>query len=240
MGDTDGRTLVMGDVHGAHRALVQVLERSGFDPTADRMVFLGDVADGWPDTRACIDELLRIPHLVHLLGNHDEWFAEWARGGHPGNIWTSQGGGATMAAYQFGRMNIPPAHLDYLRRAKLWHQEGGRIFVHGGWPWQEHNHPAECRTTEDVLWDRSLWRSALERAANGRLRPLTQFSEVYIGHTTSTRAGFTEPVQRCEVWNLDQGAGWDGKLSILDVDTKKFWQSDRVAELYPEVTGRKG
>ncbi len=42
------RTFVLGDVHGAARALKQVLERSSFDYSADRLVCLGDVADGWP------------------------------------------------------------------------------------------------------------------------------------------------------------------------------------------------
>ena len=232
------RTLVLGDVHGAHRALVQVLERCCFDGKYDRIIFLGDVADGWPDTSACIEELLRIPNLVHLLGNHDEWFAEWATGGHPGEIWTSQGGTASMQSYKFSRMTVPGAHLDYLKRAKLWHQEGGRMFVHGGWPWLDFHHPKDCATSEEIVWDRCLWRAALDRNPNDGY-PLTKFEEVYVGHTPSTRAGFTEPVQQCEVWNVDQGAGWEGRLSIMDVDSKQFWQSDPVADLYPEAAGRR-
>ena len=184
------RTLVLGDVHGAHKALVQVLERCGFKPKVDRIVFVGDVADGWPDTRECIDELLRIPNLVHLLGNHDEWFAEWARGGHPGEIWLSQGGQNTVDSYGGHRTNIPPPHLQYLHRAKAWHEEGGRIYVHGGWPWEELDHPSKCHDTDQLTWDRSLWRSALQRHALGDKTPLTSFREVYVGHTTTTRAGF--------------------------------------------------
>ena len=39
--------------------------------------------------------------------------------------------------------------------------------------------------------------------------------------------------------NLDTGGGWFGKVSIMDVKTKEFWQSDNGRTLYPEFTGRK-
>ena len=45
-------------------------------------------------------------------------------------------------------------------------------------------------------------------------------------------------MNRCNVWNLDTGGGWLGKLTIMDIDTKQFWQSDFVYELYPEEKGR--
>ena len=33
-------------------------------------------------------------------------------------------------------------------------------------------------------------------------------------------------MQRCNVWNLDTGAGYGYKLTIMDIDTKQYWQSD--------------
>ena len=42
------KTFVVGDIHGAHKALVQVLERSGLDRESDTLIVLGDVVDGWP------------------------------------------------------------------------------------------------------------------------------------------------------------------------------------------------
>ena len=40
------------------------------------------------------------------------------------------------------------------------------------------------------------------------------------------------------IWNLDTGAGWDGKLTMMDVNTGEYWQSDRITELYPNEQGR--
>lgn len=232
-----GRTLVLGDVHGAHRALVQVLERAAFDRDLDRLIFLGDVCDGWPETRECIDELMAIPNLVHLLGNHDAWALEWIRGEHPGDGWTEQGGRATIASYGHSPATIPSKHREYLETAKLWHLEGGRLFVHGGY-WLTMQHPANCG--EMVTWDRELWRTAYLLEALGKPQRLTRFLEVFVGHTTTTRIGFDTPAHCCEVWNLDQGAGYEGRLSLMDVESKEFWQSDPVGELYPGIAGRRG
>jgi len=229
-----GRTLVLGDVHGGHRALIQVLERCNFDPAGDRVVFLGDVADGWPETPACIDELLRIPNLVHLLGNHDAWLLQWLREPYPPPYWLEQGGQATIDAYCGTRCKVPFAHLRYLETARHWFQDGDRMFVHAGWDWYFNPHPAKA-DPDELIWDRDMWKTAVLRKTG----QLTMFREVFIGHSTTTRAGSTVPLQRCEIWNVDTGGGFEGRLSILDADTKEYWQSDVVAELYPEHAGRR-
>ena len=58
------RVFVIGDIHGAYLALRQCLQRSDFDHENDQLICLGDVADGWPQTKECVDELLRINHLT--------------------------------------------------------------------------------------------------------------------------------------------------------------------------------
>ncbi len=52
------RRFVIGDIHGAHRALLQCFERSGFDRQNDLLICLGDLCDGWPDVDKVFDELL--------------------------------------------------------------------------------------------------------------------------------------------------------------------------------------
>ena len=73
------RRFVIGDIHGGYKALLQCLERSGFDPAADLLVSLGDVCDGWPEVHKVIDELLRIRNFKMVLGNHDLWALQIGR-----------------------------------------------------------------------------------------------------------------------------------------------------------------
>jgi serine/threonine protein phosphatase 1 len=67
---------------------------------------------------------------------------------------------------------------------------------------------------------------------------LKLFKEIYIGHTPTTRINKTEPVNLANVWNIDTGAAFKGPISILDIDTKNYWQSDPVYKLYPNESGR--
>lgn len=231
-----GRLLVLGDIHGSYRALKQVFERSNLDYENDRVIFLGDVADGWPDTKECIDELLKVRNLVALRGNHDDWFLQWIRTGHKPYYWTQQGGYETQKSYNHFTENVPNSHIDYLKNTKMWHQEEDMIFVHGGWPMLD-SHPMMCGP-ETLMWDRSLWKLAKIGQRLGK-KQLTKFSAIFIGHTTTEKESL-EPVKACEVWNLDQGCGWGGKLTLMDVNTLEYWQSDRSVELYPDHNGRFG
>lgn len=230
------RTLVLGDIHGANKALIQVLDRSGYTPD-DTVVFLGDVVDGWPESRQAIDTLLTIPKLIHLMGNHDEWFAEWILTGRRERMWVSQGGQATIDSYG-ALIDVPEAHEQYIMDAKYWHQIDNKVFVHGGWSPRLYNHPKEA-DSYDLIWNRSLWQQALKLCLRGLGDSrLTTFEEIYVGHTT-TAHNSDVPLHACEVWNLDQGAGWEGKLSIMDIDTKEYWQSDLVSALYPDAVDRR-
>jgi hypothetical protein len=48
------RTLVVGDIHGAARALRQALDRAEFDPAADHLICLGDICDRGPEVDLAI------------------------------------------------------------------------------------------------------------------------------------------------------------------------------------------
>ena len=37
---------------------------------------------------------------------------------------------------------------------------------------------------------------------------------------------YYEKAKGCEVWDLDTGGGYEGKLTIMNVHTKEYWQSD--------------
>jgi serine/threonine protein phosphatase 1 len=45
-------------------------------------------------------------------------------------------------------------------------------------------------------------------------------------------------LQMANVWNVDTGAAFTGPLTIMDVDTKDFWQSEPLPSLYPNEKGR--
>ena len=67
---------------------------------------------------------------------------------------------------------------------------------------------------------------------------LKLYKEIFIGHTPVTKINETVPVNKASVWNVDTGAAFKGKLTLMDVETKEFWQSDPLPDLYPKEKGR--
>lgn len=238
-----GRTLVVGDIHGAYKALVQCLERAGFKEDEDRLIILGDVCDGWAHVKQCIELLAWLPNVTYIIGNHDQWALNWMNTGHREDLWIGQGGVATIQSYggYYGDFEeVPEDHKKFLRNAHLYVLEGDRLFVHGG---LEIGTRIDENKPCDIMWDRGLLQRAVQNqriADKQGLIPknLTPYKEVFVGHTTTLIYGTTEPIHACEVWALDTGAGYRGKLTIMDVNTKEYWQSDIVKTLYPDEKGR--
>lgn len=223
-----GRRLVIGDIHGAARALRQCLERSSFNKTTDLLICLGDVCDGWPETKQAIDELLTINNLIYILGNHDLWTREWMHSGHAEPGWLVQGGHATVLSFHD---NIPEPHHALLSNAFYHYELENRLFVHAG---INPDKPLDRQGADIFLWDRKLANKALLHEDSEK--PLSgPFDEIYVGHTPIDS---DQPLFRGGIWMMDTGAGWSGVLSIMDIDTKEVFTSDPVPQLYPGVIGR--
>jgi serine/threonine protein phosphatase 1 len=229
-----GRRLVLGDIHGAHIALEQVLERSGYIDGTDRIIFIGDICDGWPDTPKTIDLLHSLSNLVHVCGNHDYWMAQhllnqdWSNDDYV--LWDFHGGRSTRIAYH-EQDTLALEHISILRNKTVTHhlEDDNILFVHAGFiPWIPFSENVEY----DFRWDRTLWHNHMRGIYNG----VKNFKEVYIGHTPVNP--MTVPKNYGNLWNVDTGAAYTGFLSLMDVDTKELFQSDRVQDLYPGHRGR--
>ncbi len=221
------RTFAIGDIHGAYKAMMQCFERSKFDYKKDRLIVMGDVCDGYPEVRQCIDELLKIKHCDLIIGNHDMWALDWALRGDKPEIWTKQGGDRTMASYNGGPM--PQTHIDFLKSGHLWLEVGNKLFVHAGFV---PDLPLDQNSAQVLVWDRDLLKDAWEAANYRREAQITKYDDIFIGHTTTELYRTLEPIHVCNVWDLDTGAGWSGKLTIMDIDTEEYWQSDLSKDLY--------
>ena len=243
------KVFVIGDIHGAYKALLQCFERSSFDYNKDRLIVLGDVCDGYPEVKQCINELLKIKHCDYIIGNHDLWALDWATKGVEEELWLTQGGRETKASYGGG--NMPQAHINFLKNAHLWIELDNKLFVHAG---IDPNKEVEKHGLNYLTWDRNLVESAWKKAHQKLNFKFSTYDEIFVGHTTTqwfarnketkdlTPAEIAElgikPLFLCNVIILDTGAGWSGKLTIMDVNTHEYWQSDFTPQLYG-MEGRK-
>jgi serine/threonine protein phosphatase 1 len=239
------RTLVIGDIHGGLRALHQILERAKVTPK-DKLIFLGDYVDGWSQSPQVIDFLIemKITHdIICIRGNHDELLEEWLSESKDNLLWYNHGGEATVLAYETVSSETKEKHIKFLKSLENYYlDDQNRLFIHAGFT--NMNGVNFEYFPKLFYWDRTLWETAL--ALDKSMKPshllypkrLIQYNEIYIGHTPVSRIGATIPIQMANVWNIDTGAAFKGPLTIIDANTKEFWQSEPLPSLYPNEKGR--
>lgn len=235
----------MGDIHGAFNALVQCLKRVDFDYENDTLIQLGDVVDGNPQVYECVEELMKIKNLIAIKGNHDAWFQQFLETDFHPVIW-NYGGLSTLESYlkhcqpngkiiktssgyktSMNAAEIPEKHKMFFEKQLLFYvDDQNRCFVHAGFDRTKMFHGQE---ESNYYFDRSLWLDALSLKKHlYETNCLTNFNEVFIGHTTTTRWDIYIPMNAFEIINLDTGAGHKGKLTITNASTKEFIQSDQI------------
>lgn len=260
------RTLVIGDIHGGLKGLDQCLKRCNFSPSNDQLIFLGDYVDGWSDSAKLIQELIFIKSTsrhepIFLRGNHDKWCEDWLLKGKIHPYWGPNGGAGTTKSYIDGGFLTKQSHKEFFKNLKNYYIDNkNRAFLHAGFISRKGvgHEPYEAT----YYWDRDMWELALilhnqiDEQVSKKARRFEKHSEVFIGHTSTTnyknkphypefnikeqpkQGNIIVPMNRCNVWNMDTGSGFDGKLTIMDIDTKEFWQSDFLTDLYPNEKGR--
>ncbi|MDG1333825.1 MAG: metallophosphoesterase [Crocinitomicaceae bacterium] len=239
------RTLVIGDIHGGLIGLIQVLERAKLQPS-DHLIFLGDYVDGWSESAEVIQYLIQLEKnysCEFILGNHDAWCLEWLKTGEGNLIWLKHGGQSSVESYENISSEDRKLHIEFFERMKNYLiDDANRLYIHAGF--SSMHGPEKEHYSSNYSWDRTLWELAL--AIHGKVQKdescypkrLKLFREIYIGHTPTLHWGVEEPWNRVNVWNLDTGAAFTGKLSVIDIDTKEFWQSETLVSLYPTEKGR--
>lgn len=239
------RTLVIGDIHSGLKALKQVLQKASVSPS-EKLIFLGDYVDAWSEAVETVDFLLELQNThncIFIRGNHDELCYDWLTEGEDNPVWLQHGGAATRASYEGIDKEKLDAHKRFYENLVNYYLDSeNRLFLHAGFTnlkGVEYEY-----FTKTFYWDRTLWelaRSLQPDLPKKDLRyplRLTHYDEIYIGHTPISKNGAPMPLCAANVWNVDTGAAFKGPLSMLDVNTKKVWQSDPVFTLYPDENGR--
>lgn len=218
------KRFAIGDIHGRCNALLEVFKQSKFNYKNDMLIVLGDVVDGGKQTKQVVDELLKIKNLTFVLGNHDKWLMDFIRTRKREQIWYIQGGKATLNSYRVnGKITIPLEHIEFFNRHKLYHIMDNMLFVHGGYDIKK---GVENTSEFDLLWDRSL----ISYAKDNIIQP---YDKVFVGHTTTQLYGnlpevkdLYRPIHFNNLIMMDCGAGWNGRLSIMNTNTQQHFESE--------------
>ncbi|MDQ2095648.1 metallophosphoesterase family protein [Rhodalgimonas zhirmunskyi] len=216
----------IGDIHGQHDMLLDALTRIEADGgTAARVVFLGDLVDRGPGSRAVIDTLLsgleQGRDWTVLLGNHDRLFSNYLETGAEENPLIKSGvgwfhdrlgGKATLASYgvdpdlgtqarlKAARTAVPDSHRTFLSARPLYERLGHYLFVHAG---VRPGLPLHAQGEEDLIWIREPFLS--------HEQPFDWL--VVHGHTAQEL-----PRHYGNRINIDSGAGYGRPLTAIALE----------------------
>ena len=239
------KTVVIGDIHGGLKALKQLIINADL-PTKTQYIFVGDYVDGWSQSAEVIRFLIKFSkdhNCIFLRGNHDELLCNFLKTDEMNPMWLREGGASSVKSYLNISDDEKKEHLQFLESLINYHIDyQNRLFLHAGFTNQhgpQYEHYANM-----VYWDRTLWEMAcaldtsISENHDRYPKRLRLFKEIYIGHTPVTRVGFEKPANFANVWNVDTGAAFKGRISMLDIYSKEIWQSDPVHLFYPDEKGR--
>ena len=86
----NGRTIVVGDIHGCYDELIELLERCSFSE-ADRVVAVGDLITKGPKDREVLDLFMTDERFRTVIGNHDLALPVLEKLGLPATIYITTG-----------------------------------------------------------------------------------------------------------------------------------------------------
>jgi serine/threonine protein phosphatase 1 len=186
-------------------------------------------------------ELSENQECIFIKGNHDAWCEDWLAMEKAPDIWLSNGGRSTVESYK-DYSQEKNLHLEFFQKMKNYHvDDQNRLFIHAGY--SSMHGPGKEVYSSNYRWDRTFGKQPLPWIKNWRKTQhyilkgcfyITKYSSVIL----HTDIGIPTPVHKANVWNMDTGAAYTGALSVMDINTNEFWQSDPLPFLYPNEKGR--
>lgn len=208
------RIFAIGDIHGCHHTLEELLARIQPRAGRDRIVFLGDYINRGPSSKKVVDRIISIkksfPGTITLMGNHEQILLSSLAGGKM-DFFLKMGGEQTLASYSLAihesdkiLSKLPPDHLDFFQNLVLLWNTDKYTFVHAGLE------PGVHLSQQTAPW--CCW------ARREFINSDFDFGKkIVFGHTP-----FSKPLTAHDKIGIDTGAVYGGHLTCLVLPDQEF------------------
>ena len=233
---------VLSDIHGNRQRFDSIMEQIALQPE-DTLYVLGDVIDRYPDGIRILRQLMKMPNVKMLLGNHEYMMLDalYHHRDEPADDFAAQyQQERRLALWYRNSGNITHGYLKHLRKTvraeifayldalplniSLTVNETDYLLVHGG---------AVCQY-EERGWRGPSFRDVREFAVWSRYKAYEEGppgKTVIFGHTPTNHYQDGEALR---IWKgnrligIDCGAGWpQGRLACLRLeDGREFYSKE--------------
>ena len=151
------RTFVIGDIHGCAATLRRLVDDTLRPAPADRLYLLGDLIDRGPDSKGVLDFIFELRErgqsVSSVRGNHEEMCLHAGDGYFEMDLWSANGGLATLESFQAdGPGDIPHLYREFLGSLPLYILLENFVIVHAGLNFDT---AGPFDDTDAMLWTRS-------------------------------------------------------------------------------------
>lgn len=211
-----GKIFAIGDIHGCHEKLAELMNQVDLDPAQDTLVFIGDYIDRGKNPKGVVDYVIDlkkdVKNVVCLKGNHESMFLNYYDHGLDEMLFLENGGRETLLSYgdpgpwYEKRIFLPADHRDFFNRLQLCYETDEYIFVHAG---LRPGIPLDKQDEEDMLWIRREFIDS----------PYKFGKQVVFGHTPTAKPH----IDKTKI-GIDTGAVYGGKLTCIKLPDMEFYQ----------------
>jgi serine/threonine protein phosphatase 1 len=151
------RTFVIGDIHGCAATLRHLVDDILQPLSEDRIYLLGDTIDRGPDSKGVLDFIFELQQrglfVSGVRGNHEEMFLKASENHYNQDLWTTNGGQATLESFLAdGPGDIPHRYREFIGSLPLYILLDNFVIVHAG---LNFDLPNPFDDTIAMLWTRS-------------------------------------------------------------------------------------
>lgn len=150
-------TYIIGDVHGCYATLKKLLEEHCRIQPQDELIFVGDLIDRGPGSKAVIDYVWHLQNhiakLTVLRGNHEQMLLDAYADTNKEDFWLQNGGLQTLQSFGVKQtVHLPPEYIKFLAQLPFYLETSEYWVVHAGFNTAAQNWLSD---TNAMMWERN-------------------------------------------------------------------------------------
>lgn len=240
---SEGRRLVVGDVHGCYLTLKKLVEKKIQLKKEDYLFFVGDFIDRGPDSAAVLDYVFELEdkgyQIFPLRGNHEQMFLDDYKVESPENLQNILKENNTQNLLdEHGK--VIPAYWDFFQSLPYYYELEDFYLVHAGFNFKRRN---PFQDLYSMIWIRNIEIHWMMYEQNEPQEPVLKDAfdkfkqrKIVFGHTPTSiydikhhidKEGHLIPLDNGCVF-AQMGSTELGRLCCLDLDTMELITQENV------------
>ena len=222
------REFVVGSIKGASDYLMQILSKINYDPSGDKIIFLGNYTGSTDNNIKTIEFInslqLENTNVITLLGDIDDGLKTYLDCQFEYTQWILYGGHKTKKEYAKKWTKYRDSHLDFLDNCSYHYvDQYNNYYTHSGFDISSKVFTAA--TDAYTIKEDMFWPNLLKKHEEESIK-IKEYTNIFISHKKGIwPVNIKNPNNYKNVWNLEMQ---DKRILCMDIETKEIFKSESI------------